>query len=273
MTSEWQWRQKEVWNQKQAQPVMWDSIIVMWIHFNVKEIGTCQVSQNQKMRAKITIIETPILDSLFAQYCGPRIQCRNFVEPNSGFKRATGNCSGSFLSIVFFALNFKSFHQVLPWTEHAMGIRKNPFPRRFLPFKDPDFCAKPSMVVTISRGKHPPWMGETRHMHDTPTSKFLETKHQRKGEMRMAGSGYSDWMYKNPRGSYWKFGSRIRSFWGILQKKTSIKGPLVFFFHVGDFAASFRPGFLPVAPRKSSKMRPGSKGRGNQWDGKSIGFP
>ena len=111
-----------------------------------------------------------------------------------------------------------------------MGIRKNPFPRRFLPFKDPDFCAKPSMVVTISRGKHPPWMGETRHMHDTPTSKFLETKHQRKGEMRMAGSGYSDWMYKNPRGSYWKFGSRIRSFWGILPKKTSIKGPLVFFF-------------------------------------------
>ena len=55
-------------------------------------------------------------------------------------------------------------------------------------------------------------------------------KHQQKGEMRMAGSGYSDWMYKNPRGSYWKFGSRIRSFWGILQKKTSIKGPLVFFF-------------------------------------------
>ena len=46
----------------------------------------------------------------------------------------------------------------------------------------------------------------------------------------------------------------------------------MFFFHVGDFAASFLPGFLPVAPRKSSKMRPGSKGRGNKWDGKSIGF-
>lgn len=97
-------------------------------------------------------------------------------------------------------------------------------------------------------------------------------KHQQKGEMRMAGSGYNDCMYKNARGSFWKFGSRIRSFWGILPKKTSIKGPLVFFFHVGDFAASFLPGFLPVAPRKSSKMRPGSKGRGNQWDGKSIGF-
>ena len=158
----------------------------------------------------------------------------------------------------------------MDWTRH--GYTKKSLSAAFFTFQRSDFCAKPSMVVTISRGKHPPWMGETHHMHDTPTSKFLETKHQRKGEMRMAGSGYSDWMYKNPRGSYWKFGSRIRSFWGILPKKTSIKGPLVF-FSCGRFCCGFRPGFLPVAPRKSSKMRPGSKGRGNQWDGKSIGFP